>query len=250
MNRRAFTLIELLVVITIIGVLSAMLLPALGRAKVAAHRADCTGNIRQLGLATQMYWDENAGKCFRLTDGSLNNGTLWWFGWLDNSQPEGQRPFSLAAGKLFPYLNGSNVRLCPSLNPFSPHFKLKATNVVFSYAYNFALTAPASQPPVKSTRISQPVNFALFADAAQANDFQSPASTGNPLLEEWWYLDAATNFSSGSYYGHGHFRHAQRANVAFADGHVAAEKMMSGSLDRRLPLQYLGQIQTDFLTLH
>ena len=244
-----FTLIELLVVIAIIAILAAMLLPAFARAKATAQRADCVSNVRQLGLGMQIYWDENSGCSFRLADGITNSGTLWWFGWLDNSQPEGHRPFDLSTGKLHPFLGGSDARLCPAMPNTAPLLKLKATQVVCSYGYNSFLAAAPSQPTIRADRIRTPTDTVIFADAAQANDFQYPATHSNPMLEEWWYLDATTNFSGAGYYGHGHFRHNQRANVTFADGHVGSEKMVDGSLDRRLPGQHLGQLRPEILTL-
>ncbi len=57
--KHAFTLIELLVVIAIIGILAALLLPALAASKAAAKRAVCASNIRQIGFAFHLYTDDH-----------------------------------------------------------------------------------------------------------------------------------------------------------------------------------------------
>jgi prepilin-type processing-associated H-X9-DG protein len=239
-------------VIAIMGILAALLLPALVRSKAKAWQADCASNLRQLALATQLYWDDSGGRCFPwysgvVSNAATNSGDLYWFGWLGNGQ-EGQRPVDLSAGVLYPYVASSKVRLCPALNYSLPQFKLKASVPVCSYGYN-ALLAPVTSPQPAISRVTRPTETALFADAAQINNFQVPASPSNPMLEEWYYLDNPTNYPSASYYPHGHFRHGQKAEAAFCDGHVGTERYVAGSVDPKIPEQFVARYRPEILVL-
>ena len=233
---KAFTLVELLVVIAILAILSSLLLPALSRAREKARQTACISNLRQLALAARLYCDDNDGRIFHYRVADTNNGTLYWFGWLGTG-PEGGRAFDHTQGALHSYLAGRGVELCPSLNYRMSQFKLKAKGAAYGYGYNVHLSVRVTEPGMKIDHVRP--GTALFADAAQVNTFQPPASRDNPMLEEFYYI--STNEPTA------HFRHHRRANVAFVGGHIRSLTPKPGSLDPRLPREHVGRLDHQHL---
>lgn len=239
-RRRGFSLVELLVVIALIAILASLLLPALRGARQCAVAARCASNLRQFGLAAQMYWDDHEGMAFRYRGGAANDGDLFWFGWLQRGD-EGHRRFDPTPGVLWPYLANRQTAVCAALRSYGSDFKAKAAGGTGGYGYNLALAAPADHPPVRIASINNPAECVVFADAAQINDFQAPASPEHPLLEEFYYVSPNEPTA--------HFRHRLRCNLAFADGHAAPQRPMPDSWDPRLPQARVGKLPTHLLAI-
>lgn len=200
----AFTLIELLVVIAIIAILAAILFPVFARAKESAKKTACLSNLRQLGIAWQLYatdYDEKSSPSYFFSpDFVIETGWDFCLDWSTFPTPK------WTLGLIGTYVQSGAIHHCPSFDG-EP-----AGRPYTGYGYNATYIGGdsiAGIPPAILSAIEDPVDTALFADSAY----------GSQLGGSNFLRAPSDPFFA---YGKVHFRHNTFANVAYADLHAKA----------------------------
>lgn len=204
--RRAFTLIELLIVIAIIGILASMLLPALKSARDMARMTACLNNVKQVGLAFQIYLSDN--------DGTLPESCEGWGNWGQDYNAKWKVSLggpTTAIGKIRASLNNDQVFFCPS----------RRTSPAPGSNYTHALYAPNGFP----LRIGGTSPMSFTGTGAKLSQIKKTAET--ILLAEtlqyfpFIYWDNLPLFADGTNLA---AVHLGMSNYSFIDGHAKSLK--------------------------
>ena len=137
--KRAFTLIELLVVIAIIGILVALIVPALGTVKEKANRGKCQSNLKQIALASHMLFAEYKPRFPAIP--------------INDDRADALMPYLRYIGEVF---------VCPSAPGKAAYFKSTSASNTLDYMFNNNIFLPTTTDPDRG------MNQAIVADATVA----------------------------------------------------------------------------------
>jgi prepilin-type processing-associated H-X9-DG protein len=231
----AFTLVELLVVIATIGILTALLLPAVAAARAKGREVFCANNLRQLFLANMMYADEHDGYVAAASDMGTSANLQRWHG----TRRSASEPFDDRSGPLTPYLGLSGrLRACPEFTAFKTADSAANTFEASCGGYGYNIRGVGSQAYLcaDATRAlakgMPPQNIRDHTRTMMFSDCAFPQPYGNPrylieysFAEAYHFLSGDPPHEAGTASPSIHFRHRGKANVVWCDGHISQEEL-------------------------
>ncbi len=215
---KLFTLIELLVVIAIIAILASMLLPALSKARQKANAIVCAGNLRQISYITQSYMnDHNSLLMINNTDIHADAGWLYHLEYAGYVPTEKKSASKVADKKYFflcPLHPCTSIVAAANFNRYKVSYGLLTiTTAPHYYKLMKVYTSAGNSRFYNMDKVSKPAEYFLVGDSYQMDGAYANNQRSTLLI--------INNASAGSA-GVPHFRHGNRSNLLYADGHVEA----------------------------